>query len=168
MECVRDDCTFVCIDRDTANHVTLPVVVFQCGLVLGVLLLLLLGWLGGQSCMLMLMAAQRTAKRSFELLALAALGEVGKLGVELGVVGLLAGTLVAFIVIIGDLGPEIVADLTKVPNTKSLKVVVVLTLAVFVVLPLSLLRNVSSMAKASAASLVFYLVFILHVSSACK
>lgn len=38
-----------------------------------------------------------------------ALGSTGKLLVELGIIGFLMGTVIAFFVVVGDLGPEIIA-----------------------------------------------------------
>ena len=51
-------------------------------------------------------------------------GQAGKLVVEISIIGFLIGTLIAFLVVMGDLGPEIMADVFNVENSASLRTII--------------------------------------------
>ena len=55
------------------------------------------------------------------MLAFYSFGPSGKLFVELGVIGFMMGTCVAFFVVMGDLGPEIISKLLDVNNSNMLR-----------------------------------------------
>lgn len=86
----------------------------KCGILLGVLLIIFSGFLNRAGCHLLLKSATITRKRSYELMAYDVFGSKGKLVVELGIMGFLIGTCVAFFVVVGDLGPSIVAEMVSV------------------------------------------------------
>lgn len=44
--------------------------------------------------------------------------------VEISIVGFLIGTLIAFMVVIGDLGPEILSEIFSVENNSSLRTII--------------------------------------------
>ncbi|KAK3728584.1 hypothetical protein QZH41_011662, partial [Actinostola sp. cb2023] len=90
-------------------------------------------------------------------------GNTGKLLVEACIIGLSAGTLCAFNVIIGDLGPSIIHNLFAVEITRSLRATVMIVLAYGIGLPVSLMRDISSLASLSALSLFFYTAFVTQV-----
>ena len=71
---------------------------------------------------------------------------------------MLIGTCSAFFVIVTDLAPVLVTHLlgTSVPPEK-LRMVVPVLLAIFIVLPVCLLKNLSSLVAISIVSLLFYL-----------
>ncbi|CAH1793342.1 unnamed protein product, partial [Owenia fusiformis] len=135
----------------------------QCGVVLGILLLLTSAWLTQIACKLLMKAALTSKKRSYEYLALHTFGPGGKLLVELSIIGLLLGTCIAFHVIIGDLGPAIVSKFTGLENTSTLRTSLMVCLGLCVALPLGLLRSVESLSNISAISLGFYTIFIAEV-----
>lgn len=60
-------------------------------------------------------------RRNFEFLAFYSFGPSGKLLVELGVIGFMMGTCVAFFVVMGDLGPEIISKLFNISNNNTLR-----------------------------------------------
>ncbi|ELT91159.1 hypothetical protein CAPTEDRAFT_229032 [Capitella teleta] len=135
----------------------------QCGLLLGPLLLFGCAYLTHLSCNLLMKGATSSRRRSYEFLAFHTFGHVGKLAVELSIIGLLLGTCVAFYVIIGDLGPAIFSKMTGLDNTSNLRTSLMVTLGLFVALPLGMLRNVESLSHISAISLGFYCVFVINV-----
>ncbi|XP_066291357.1 putative sodium-coupled neutral amino acid transporter 10 isoform X2 [Branchiostoma lanceolatum] len=135
----------------------------QCGILLGSLLLLCSAYLTRVSCNMLLKTAFAARKRSYEFLALHTFGAAGKLAVELSIIGLLLGTCVAFYVIIGDLGPAIVAEITGLENTASLRAGLLVFVAIVIVTPLGMMRDITSFTAVSTMSLLFYSVFIVEV-----
>jgi len=57
----------------------------------------------------------------FVLAAWHTFGSGGKFIVEISIIGFLIGTLIAFFVVMGDLGPEIVSEIFSVENNSSLR-----------------------------------------------
>ncbi|XP_064628822.1 solute carrier family 38 member 10-like isoform X2 [Lineus longissimus] len=135
----------------------------QCGIILGALLLLGSAWLTNVSCNLLMKAAITSKRRSYEFLALQTFGAAGKLAVEVCIIGLLIGTCIAFYVVIGDLGPLIISKVLQVENNQTLRVSILMVLAVIVVTPLGLLRSIESLSNISAISIAFYLVFVVLI-----
>ncbi|XP_021928543.1 putative sodium-coupled neutral amino acid transporter 10 [Zootermopsis nevadensis] len=135
----------------------------QCGIILSVLMLLLSSFLSRLACHFLLKAAIMARRRNFEFLAFHTFGPSGKTIVELCIIGFLMGTCIAFFVVVGDLGPAIAAKTLNISNTASLRDIVLIGLAVFVVLPLGLLRNVDSLSSVCAATIGFYLCLVLKV-----
>lgn len=84
--------------------------------------------------------------------------------VEIGMIGFLLGTCIAFFVVMGDLGPQIVAQLLGFQNNYTLRSGILISLAVFCVLPLGLLRNVDSLSGVCVATIGFYICLVLKVS----
>ena len=80
---------------------------FQCGIVLALLMLCLSGFLVKFTSYFLLKSAVLARRRSYETLAFQVFGPAGKLAVEVCVIGFLAGTCIAFFVVIGDLAPPI-------------------------------------------------------------
>ncbi|RDD43925.1 putative sodium-coupled neutral amino acid transporter 10 [Trichoplax sp. H2] len=141
----------------------IPFCFHQCGIILGSLLLFVSSLLTRLSCDILLRAANSTKKRTYEYLAHHTFGSVGKSLVEVSIIGLLFGTCIAFHVIVGDLSPSIVSVLFGIENTRTLRAIVMVSLAICVALPLSLMRNIQSLSGISAVSLGFYLIFILQI-----
>lgn len=123
----------------------------------------------------------------FCFLAFHALGTSGKTVVELSIILLMIGTCIAFFVVMGDLGPAIVGSLLQVDHSYSLRPTVLIgkiistsswrivffldtilsimisALAIFVVLPLGLLRNIDSLSTICTMSFLFYLLLVFKV-----
>lgn len=142
-------------------------------------------------CYFLLKAAVMSRRRTYEMLAWSTFGHTGKLMVEISIIGYLIGTLIAFMVVIGDLGPEILSEIFSVENNSSLRTIIMtgkvnsigtfaifikllitccylslfifLALSLFVALPLGLLRNIDSLASVSTASVLFYVFLLLKV-----
>lgn len=137
---------------------------FQCGVLLAILMLLASSFISRLTCHYLLKSATMARRRTFELLAFHTFGSMGKLIVELGIIGFLMGTCVAFFVIIGDLGPAIIAKILELEQTDTLRTTLLVCVAAFCVLPLGLLRNVESLSSVSTATIGFYFCLVLKVN----
>ncbi|XP_046572857.1 putative sodium-coupled neutral amino acid transporter 10 isoform X1 [Haliotis rubra] len=140
----------------------------QCGIILGIVLLLFCTWLTLVSCQLLMRAAAVSRKRSYEFLAYYTFGAAGKFVIEVGLIGLQIGTLIAQIVVIGDLGPAIISKVLGIENTPSLRTYLIVFLCLCVGLPLGLLKDLRSVSNASTICICFYTVFVFYVLSLSK
>ncbi|XP_041364258.1 putative sodium-coupled neutral amino acid transporter 10 [Gigantopelta aegis] len=136
----------------------------QCGIILGVLLLLFSTWLTLVSCQLLVKAGVASRRRSYEFLAYHLFGPAGKFIVEVGMIGLQIGTLIAQVVVVGDLGPAIVSKVFGLENTPNLRTWLIICLCLFIGLPLGLLKDLRTVSHASTICMCFYAVFIIYVS----
>ncbi|XP_014243090.1 putative sodium-coupled neutral amino acid transporter 10 [Cimex lectularius] len=142
---------------------TMPFCFKQCGIALAILMLYLSSQITKLSCHYLLKSAIMEKMKNFEMLAFRAFGPTGKTMVELCIIGFMLGSCVAFFVIMGDLGPTIVGPVLGIEHVSALRPSVLIGIAVFVVLPLGLLRNVDSLSTICTASIVFYMFLVLKV-----
>ncbi|XP_044009960.1 putative sodium-coupled neutral amino acid transporter 10 [Aphidius gifuensis] len=136
----------------------------QCGIILAIVMLTLCSLLSRLSCHYLIKSAVMSRRRNFEYLAFHAFGHMGKFFVELFIIGFLIGTLIAFFVVIGDLGPQIIAKLlNKKPEDIRLSLIIIT--ALFIILPLGMLKNIDSLAIVCTATIGFYFCLVLKVVS---
>ncbi|XP_033738972.1 putative sodium-coupled neutral amino acid transporter 10 isoform X2 [Pecten maximus] len=137
----------------------------QCGILLGAVLLFFCTWLTLVSCRLLMKAGVTSRRRSYGFLAYYTYGAPGKLAVEIGMIGLQLGTLIAQVVIIGDLGPAIVSKYLGLENNGNLRMGLICFLCLCVGLPLGLLKNLNTVSRASTLCILFYGLFTVYVFS---
>ncbi|KAJ8940428.1 hypothetical protein NQ318_009221 [Aromia moschata] len=107
----------------------------QCGIVLSVFILLISSIISRLACHFLLKSAIIARRKTFEFLAFHIFGSMGKLAIEIGIIGFLLGTCIAFFVVMGDLGPEIIAEMTGIYTTNTMRTSILMALALFCVLP---------------------------------
>lgn len=134
----------------------------QCGIVLATLVLLSSSILSRLASHFLIKSAVMSRRRNFELLAFHAFGHMGKILVELFIIGFLVGTCIAFFVVMGDLGPQIVGKVID-KNPESIRTSLLVTTSVFIVLPLGLLRNIDSLSSLCTATIIFYFCLVLKI-----
>lgn len=134
----------------------------QCGIILSILVLLISSALSRLACHFLIKSSVMCRRRNFEFLAFHTFGSMGKFLVELCIIGFLLGTCIAYYVVVGDLGPQIIGEFIN-QEPKDIRTTLLVTTAVFIVLPLGLLRNVSSLSCFSTASIAFYVCLVLKV-----
>ncbi|KAM3960715.1 uncharacterized protein ACR2FA_005152 [Aphomia sociella] len=135
----------------------------QCGVLLAALILLSMGLVSRLCCYFLLKSALLARRRNFEFLAFHVFGSAGKLAVEVGIIGFLMGTCIAYFVVVGDLGPQIIAKLFNINQSDILRTSIMVLVSLLCVLPLGLLRNVDSLSNVSAATIGFYFCLVMKV-----
>ncbi|XP_072947211.1 uncharacterized protein [Epargyreus clarus] len=135
----------------------------QCGVLLATLILVLMGLVSRLCCHFLLKSAIITRRRNFEFLAFHVFGPSGKMAVEVGIIGFLMGTCIAYFVVVGDLGPQIIAKLLNINQSDILRTSIMVIVSLVCVLPLGLLRNVDSLSNVSAATIGFYFCLVIKV-----
>lgn len=83
--------------------------------------------------------------------------------VELCIIGYLLGTCITYFVVVGDLGPQIIAKMFDLNQTNTLRSYVMIFVTIACIIPLGLLRNVDSLAAVCTASIGFYFCLVLKV-----
>ncbi|CAD7078035.1 unnamed protein product [Hermetia illucens] len=140
----------------------------KCGIILSIVLLVLSNLVTRVSCHYLLKSSLLTRKRSFEFLALYAFGPPGKLLVELCIIGYLIGTCIAYFVVIGDLGPQIVSKIFNIVATENLRTWIMIVVTFLCIIPLGLLKNVDSLSAVCTASVGFYFCLVVKVMFEAK
>ncbi|KAH8253626.1 hypothetical protein KR032_006322 [Drosophila birchii] len=137
----------------------------KCGIVLSILLLVLSNGITRVCCHYLIKTSLLTRRKSFELLGLHAFGASGKLLVELCIIGYLIGTCITYFVVVGDLGPQIIAKLftLNVAEHMHLRSLVMVVVTVVCIVPLGMLRNVDSLSAVCTASIGFYVCLMLKI-----
>ncbi|KAH8401066.1 hypothetical protein KR009_002788 [Drosophila setifemur] len=137
----------------------------KCGILLSIILLILSNGITRVCCHYLIKTSLVTRRKSFEMLGLHAFGVSGKLLVELCIIGYLIGTCITYFVVVGDLGPQIIAKLftLNVAEHLHLRTLVMFVVTVVCIVPLGMLRNVDSLSAVCTASIGFYVCLMLKI-----
>ncbi|GMI15431.1 hypothetical protein TrLO_g6583 [Triparma laevis f. longispina] len=146
-----------------AGIIGIPFALKECGLVAGLLLLTWVGYLTSQSVKMIVEMGRQLGIMDYEKLAEKIFGRRGYTTISVFMLILAFGAMVAYCVVIGDIVPEILG-IQRTAASRSLSIVLC---SGGVMLPLSLLKNMSNLAFTSfiscAADIV--LVFIIMFCS---
>uniref|UniRef100_A0A1X7VE06 Amino acid transporter transmembrane domain-containing protein n=1 Tax=Amphimedon queenslandica TaxID=400682 RepID=A0A1X7VE06_AMPQE len=135
----------------------LPYCFSQCGVLLGGLLLVSAALMTLWSTQLLVDCIYEKKSISCEGIAFALYGRYGKLLLEVSCALFMVGTCSAFFVIIADLAPVVFAWVASIPpDLPYLRILILFSLGVSVIFPLSLLRQLDSLSTLSTASIGFY------------
>ncbi|XP_043945415.1 putative sodium-coupled neutral amino acid transporter 10 isoform X2 [Protopterus annectens] len=146
---------------------TLPYCYKQCGVILGTVLLLFCAWLTYQSSMMLVKTAVANKRKTYFGLAKLSYGGAGKLVAELSVIGLLFGTCVTFHVVMEDLAAMLLESLTGFKVSQTQRIGLLFVICTFVVLPLSLRKNVTDSVLWSFIALTCYVLFVCVLFILC-
>ncbi|CAG9541028.1 unnamed protein product [Cercopithifilaria johnstoni] len=150
------------------SMLAMPYCLQQCGILLGTVLIGICSVLTKITCHLLYQGALLTRRRSYESMASHAFGSNGKRLVELLTILFLMSCVISFMVVIGDIGPHVLADYLELQApTQRLRILVMVVIFLFVILPLSLFRNVTSLSKISSITVLFYGIFVLRMLAEC-
>uniref|UniRef100_A0A915PKD4 Amino acid transporter transmembrane domain-containing protein n=1 Tax=Setaria digitata TaxID=48799 RepID=A0A915PKD4_9BILA len=146
----------------------MPYCLQQCGILLGTILIAICSVLTKLTCHLLYQGALLARRRSYESMASYAFGSSGKCLVELLMILFLMSSVVSFMVVIGDIGPHVLADYLELQApTQRLRILVMVVVFLFVILPLSLFRSVASLSRISSVTVFFYGIFVLRMLLEC-
>ncbi|KAM3722325.1 putative sodium-coupled neutral amino acid transporter [Dirofilaria immitis] len=150
------------------SMLAMPYCLQQCGILLGTILIGICSVLTKITCHLLYQGAILTRRRSYESMAMYAFGNNGKRLVELLMILFLMSCIVSFMVVIGDIGPHVLADYLELQApTQRLRILVMVVVFLFVILPLSLFRSVTSLSRINSVTVFFYGVFVLRMLVEC-
>ncbi|CAG9769376.1 unnamed protein product [Ceutorhynchus assimilis] len=135
----------------------------KCGIFLAIIMLLLSNLISRLSCHFLIKSAIIARRKHFEYLAYHIFGSFGKFAIEVGMIGFLVGTCIAFFVVMGDLGPAIISEITGHETSSTMRSSILLAVALFCVLPLGLLKNVDSLSGVSKATIGFYICLVVKI-----
>jgi len=144
-----------------ASILSMPFCFKQCGIILGSIILYLNSIMTKICCHQLIKGSLIARRRSYEMLAYDVLGPVGKLWVELCIIGYLFGCCIAYVVVLGDLGPEILNNLQLDYSLYWSRILLMTGVSVFVIFPLSLLKDIETLNLMSAVSVTFYMLLVL-------
>lgn len=82
---------------------------------------------------------------------------------ELMIVGYLIGTCVAYFVVLGDLGPQILSTWFTLNPHHNIREWLMIVVTLFCIVPLGMLKNVDSLANVCTASIVFYFCLVMKI-----
>ncbi|ETN86213.1 transmembrane amino acid transporter protein [Necator americanus] len=142
----------------------MPFVFQQCGILLATIMIAICSVLTKYTCHFLAKAAFISSKHSYEALALTALGPAGRRLVELCLLCFLVSSIVAFLVVIGDLGPHIVADYLELEApTQRLRTLVMVVVMLLVIFPLCLIKDLGKFSVISSFAVLFYAIFVVRM-----
>lgn len=146
-----------------AGIIGMPYALRLCGFYLGIAMLIVVAYLVDRSVIMLIECGIKAGKYDFEELTFHYLGKSGYLAAVVFMFLFAYGAQIAYMVIVGDTVPVVlntfVGERTILTNREE----VILAFAVLVVLPLCLLKQLSSLANTSLVSILSDIALVLIV-----
>lgn len=142
----------------------LPFAINSCGFGLGIFFLTFVAWLIYKSVVMLIACGLKTGKLDYEELAEHEFGLFGYLFTLIFMFLFVFGAMVAYFVVIGDTIP-VVLQLYYPGLEITSRAIIIVLFAVILILPLCLLKDLSSLSKTSALSITcdFVIIFIVLI-----
>nr|AKN21662.1 slc38a-3 [Schmidtea mediterranea] len=148
-----------------ATLMTIPYSFSECGIILSLFLVIFISIITIVASEFLLQAGVTQRRTTYETLCMSCFGSVGKAILELNMVGMMYGSLIAYVIILGDLGSELFHEQMGFSIDTYLRPFVLLILSMVLITPLCLKKNIENLANASALSLLFYTLLTIHLIS---
>ena len=148
-----------------AGVIGIPYAISQCGLFTGIFMLSFVALLVNRSVLMLIECGIRSGKFDLEEVAQHYLGDIGYYSALLFMFLFAYGAQIAYLVIIGDTIPvvfELLPDATILANRNF----IISTLAIVIILPLCMLKDLSSLSWTSLLSIIGDAVLIIIVAVA--
>eukprot|EP00520_Triparma_pacifica_P003440 CAMPEP_0118649452 /NCGR_PEP_ID=MMETSP0785-20121206/9711_1 /TAXON_ID=91992 /ORGANISM="Bolidomonas pacifica, Strain CCMP 1866" /LENGTH=502 /DNA_ID=CAMNT_0006541741 /DNA_START=125 /DNA_END=1630 /DNA_ORIENTATION=+ len=142
-----------------AGIIGIPFAIRHCGLFMGIILLTWVGYLTDCSVRMIVTLGRDLGVNDYERLAEKIYGPRGYNAICVFMIFLAFGAMVAYCIVVGDVVPELLG----VTSSPAARPVSILLCSMFVMLPLSLLKDMSSLAKTSTLSCAADMVLVLIV-----
>uniref|UniRef100_A0A0N5AK22 Aa_trans domain-containing protein n=1 Tax=Syphacia muris TaxID=451379 RepID=A0A0N5AK22_9BILA len=142
----------------------MPYCLQQCGILLGTVLIGVCSYITKLSCHILYKGAVMQRSRTYPSFAHEALGSGGQRLVEVLMFLYLMSSCVSFMVVIGDVGPQALAEYLQLQApTQRLRVLVMVFVLLFIIFPLSTIRNLDSLSIVSYVTVMFYGIFVIRM-----
>lgn len=143
-----------------AGIIGIPYAIHKCGFVTGIILLFLVAILVNKSVIILIECGIKHNKLDFEDLSLHLFGERGYI-VALSIMFMFAyGAQIAYMVIIGDTIPAVAHELISPTSILANRTFIMAILAFVIILPLCILKDLSSLSWTSLLSIICGVIFI--------
>lgn len=144
-----------------AGIVGMPFAIKQCGLAMGVCLIVLVAWLVIVSVQMLIATGVKHNKLDFEDLARHLLGPRGFILTLVFMFLFAYGSMIAYLIVIGDSIPAVAAAMS--PSLQPGRSAVIVFSAVFIVLPICCLQDLSALSTTSLVSIAADVMLVLIV-----
>lgn len=144
-----------------AGIVGMPFAIKQCGLACGICLIVLVAWLVIVSVQMLIATGVKHNKLDFEDLARHLLGPRGFVLTLVFMFLFAYGSMIAYLIVIGDSIPAVAAAMSS--SLRPSRSAVIAFSAVFIVLPICCLRDLSALSTTSLVSIVADVMLVLIV-----
>lgn len=144
-----------------ASILSMPFCFKQCGIILRSIILYLNSIMTKLCCHQLVKSSLISRRRNYEILAYDVMGPFGKLWIEVCIIGYNMGCCIAYLVVLGDLGPEILNKIGLNYSLQSARILLMAGSSMFIILPLSLLRDIETLNVMSTVSVAMYMLLVL-------
>ncbi len=148
-----------------AGIIGIPAAVQQCGFVFGAVCLMSVAYLLCQSANILIKCGLKMNKNNLETLTERLLGAPGYYLATVNMMAFAYGGMTAYMVILGDTLPHVVSTFIHNDVMCSREILVALS-ATFIMLPICLMKSLSSLAWASAISVVADIILVCIILGA--